>query len=1408
MKQLVLDEPITIDAFFQQLHEKQLVLTEQNGDLVLRSFGGQLKASDISKIREDSSIVDFIKENKTELVAYLAAKKKTLPNGKVDLEKISSIYELSPLQEGMLFHDLYDRELNTYTEQFKVDFPSGVDKDILRKSLKYILDKHSILRSSFIYDKLTVPVQCVYNEVPLPFFELNLVDTDKPQQQEMIEAFYKKDRKEGFDFEKPPLMRFTLIKLTSQHYRMVWTYNHILIDGWSLQVLVGELLNAYQVFSKGGNFAVEEDRYEDFIKYIKTKDITEAQAFWTKYMEGFETPTLLPFLENHKESTRGRGVAEESYLEFDEGFSSQISNYAQNNQITVSTLIQGVWSFLLSKYTGSKDTIFGVTVSGRPADLDNAEERVGLYINALPLRSRLAADQKIPDWLSAIQKEHTHAREYQYNSLNDIQKWNNIEGALFDSIIVFEKYPVGELLSQDWLLKADNAVSRTQNNYTLSIKVSSGKNLSIVFSYYQTLLDEYYAEMIKRHFENILRQIVNNTCENTEGLKLLTAEEEKQLTLDFNPPLISTAGASTFLDLFNVQVKERPDAISVMFGESAISYRQLDEQSNQLANYLLACGIKKNECVGICMSDYLDKVVIAIFGILKSGAAYLPVDTELPQDRINYMLEEARIKILISHHSCGAINSAAQNIQVIFADTDWDSILTQPVTKPLSAPSAEDLAYVIYTSGSTGKPKGVMVTHHNLADYLVGAALRIPIPGNSSYGLMSTFSADLGNTVLFGSLINGGKLHLFTKELLSDAVFLHGYFLQHKIDVIKIVPSHWRALETESGLLLPAHTLVFGGEALNARQLQRIIDASPGLNIFNHYGPTETTIGKLVYKIDNNKIYSTIPVGQVFSNSRAYVVTEDLSICPVGVLGELLLGGDGVARGYLNQPEITRQKFIQDPFCKGRHDMVYRTGDMVRRLPDGNIEFCGRADNQVKIRGYRIEIGEIQSVLEDSEMVQQSVVVAMEDENGDNRLVAYIVAGEQYAETELKKFLASRLPNYMVPSLFIELKAIPLNANGKINRKALPKAEMQTTELIVQAEAVTENEKKLLHIWKEVLKNDNVGINDDFFELGGHSLTAIRLIGRINKTFSVKIPIGAIYTYTTIALQAKQFLTATADDDNSKLIAINKGAGKRPLFFIPGSSGSTLVYEALGKQLGQDQPFYTIQPKGFNGKAEPFTSMEAMASDFIKLIQQVDPRGPYCIGGYSFGGPVAYEMALQLRRKGFEVAGLIILDSISPLNKITSEEITTYEQWICSSVAVYEKYYGININVTVPELTGYTKDEQIAIVAAKLKAIGMDIPAEQLKGFINVSLSNDLISATYKPDANVKPDIPVLLLKSSEQDPERAQFYEGVLAVNADMGWKELVSGPFTIHNVPGNHHSFLFSPNVEVVAELLKSIL
>ena len=1080
----------------------------------------------------------------TDLDKFLA---KTF-NGKPRTEIVESLYPLSSLQAGILFHGLYDADSGTYISQFSCN-TAQIDIPVFTNSWQAVMQQYSILRTAFYHDAFTVPLQCVYKQVPLPITVLDYRAFSGAELTAAIHRFETDDVKKGFNFSEPPLMRITLIRVTDESYRMFWTMHHILLDGWSMPLVLETFLTTYESLLSGQEpVAVKEDQYGDFIKYIADSDKVQEETYWRNYLHGLEENTLLPFIQKTAERTKGVGQSKSVILNVDNAATKKIQAYSQRNRVTVNTIMQGVWAYLLYAYTGRNQVVYGAIVSGRPDSLPDVEQRVGMYINTLPLYAVINKAETITEWLQHLQEDQVQSRQYQHTSLNDIQGWTGMQGDLFDSILVFENYPISKVVStRKWVLQLNDIRIHDQNNYPLTIAITSSEQIEIQFNYNSSLIEPFYVHKLREHFEHVLSQLTDDTKNILEDIHVLTAAEKQQLQVQFNDTAVAYLQPQTITALFAEQSAKTPQLAAVVLGKERLNYAELNQKSNQLAQYLSARGIERETLVAVCMERSIE-MIVSILGILKAGGAYLPVDPDYPADRISYLLEDSGARLVLSSTKTGFNLQVPDGVDIIEVDGAWPQISTCPVTNlPLEIESHQ-LAYVIYTSGSTGKPKGVMIEHSGVANLALSQATALRLQPGMKTLQFASIGFDASCYEIFNTLLSGGCLVLCTKEDLLSAQQFEALVNEHEIDVAVLPPSYQLAIAAHTGTI---STIVSAGEPLNEAVCKNL--QAKGVRVINAYGPTENTVCVTLtdHPVQEN---GTIVIGKPIANVQVYLLNSENELSPIGITGEICVAGAQVGRGYLNRPQLSAEKFVQDPFSKNNEDRMYRTGDLGRRLPDGSIAYVGRMDDQVKIRGFRIELGEIETVLEQSDLVQQAVVLAKEDSEGNKHLAAYVVPNGGFDKEELIDYLLGKLPEHMLPNYWTALERMPVTASGKIDRKALPDPEAPTLTAGEFAAPRNETEEKLVEIWKELLDAETISIHDNFFEIGGDSLLAIRLLSYILKELKTEIKIGDIFEHPTVALLAAQL-----QKDSGTALPVAIAVRQRPPF-IPLSFGQERLW--------------------------------------------------------------------------------------------------------------------------------------------------------------------------------------------------------------------------------------------------------
>ncbi|MHA6193813.1 non-ribosomal peptide synthetase [Pseudomonas wadenswilerensis] len=1032
----------------------------------------------------------------------------------VAVAEIADIYPLSPMQQGMLFHTLYEKAAGNYVNQMRVDV-EGLDVARFQAAWQALVDQHDVLRAAFVSD-LERPLQVIRKQVVAAFAEQDWRGRDHSP--EALKAWADGDRQRGFDLEQEALLRLTLLRTGDDRHHLVYTSHHILMDGWSNSRLLGEVLQRYH----GQAPALSAARYRDYIEWLQRQDAAASQRFWSEQLAVLDAPTRL--VQVLKPDGAASGYVDLHYA-LDREDTRKLGDFAREQRVTLNTLVQAAWLLLLQRYSGQASVTFGATVAGRPAELAGIEEQLGLFINTLPVVGSPRAEQSVADFVRQVQDLNLALREHEHTPLYDIQRWAGQGGeALFDNILVFENYPVSEALqaAAPADLRFGSVITQEQTHYPLTLIVQANDSLAVRFNFDRQRFSESGMARLAGHFDQLLRGLVADATAPLGELPMLDAQERQQVTQRWNDTAVAF-DAGSVQELIEAQVWATPDAIAVRLGERTLDYAALDRQANRLAQRLVALGVGPDVLVGISLERSLE-LVVGLLAILKAGGAYVPLDPAYPRERLDYMLRDSGVKLLLSRSGLHDNRGERLDLDRVI---DWaDHGDVAPVQVPVHA---DNLAYVIYTSGSTGRPKGVEIRHGALSNHMLWMQGELKLTPQDRVLQKTAFSFDASVWEFWLPLLNGAQLVLATPALSDDLALLWSEVEGQRISVLQLAPSVLQALlpGVRPGQLDSLRTLAFGGEALGATLVEQLRQQWSG-QVYNLYGPTEATIDTSSLLIEGPVDTAVAAIGRPIANVRTYVLDANLQACPLGSAGELYVGGDSLARGYHGRADLTAERFVPDPFTPGAR--LYRTGDLVRQRADGVIDYLGRIDHQVKLRGLRIELGEIEALILAHPAVREAVVLAR-----DNQLVAY-VAGDGSLQDELKALLARDLPGFMVPAQWLFLEQLPLTPNGKLDRKALPQADTVQSAYVAP---VSELEQQLAAIWEEVLQVERVGLADNFFELGGHSLLAVQMLVRIRDQLRCEIALRELFEKSTLGdlcavVEAKRGQVDHAQDELTK----------------------------------------------------------------------------------------------------------------------------------------------------------------------------------------------------------------------------------------------------------------------------------
>ncbi|MBA1231550.1 amino acid adenylation domain-containing protein [Pseudomonas viridiflava] len=1010
---------------------------------------------------------------------------------------IQDIYPLAPMQQGMLFHSLFEQDAGHYINQLRVTV-GGLDVPRFRAAWQSAVDTHDVLRSGF-FSHAEQSLQVVQRQADMPFGVLDA--RGKPNH--WLDDWANDDRQQGFDLAHGPLLRVALLQTGDDTYQLIYTSHHILMDGWSSSRLLGEVLQRYS----GQTLSKQAGRYRDYIEWLSAQDADLSERFWTQQLAELDEPTRL--VQALKSSASGQGHADYVQL-IDANGTQRLNQFAREQRVTLNTLVQSAWLLVLQRYTGQSRVTFGATVAGRPADLPGVEEQLGLFINTLPVIASPRPEQTVADWVQQVQAKNLALREHEHTPLYDIQRWARTGGeALFDNILVFENYPMSEALQRapDGLVFSELR-NQEQAHYPLTLVIEAADVLSVRFSYDRQHFSAEAIAQLAAHFDHLLQSL------SAEASACLG---ELSLPVGWTQAVQVWPTTQCAHQHFEAQAARNPQAIALSLGAETLSYDQLNQRANQLAHKLREQGVGPDVRVGLAAERSLD-MIVGLLAILKAGGAYVPLDPDYPQDRLSFLMQDSGIELLLTQASVRDRLPVPAHVQCLLIDASLDGYSAE---NPVNHTTPDNLAYVIYTSGSTGKPKGTLLAHHNLMRLFAATDDWFAFNEQDVWTLFHSFAFDFSVWEIFGALLHGGRLVIVPRETSRSPQDFHALLVEQQVTVLNQTPSAFKQLmhvACESEKPLALRSVIFGGEALDVTSLtpwfDRFGDQTPRL--INMYGITETTVHvtyRPITQADTQNPAS--PIGEAIPDLSWYVLDADFNPVAQGCSGELHIGHAGLARGYHNRAALTAERFVPDPFSTdgGR---LYRTGDLARYRASGVIEYAGRIDHQVKIRGFRIELGEIEARLQAQAHVREVTVLALEDQ-----LVAYLVPTDpeqdpQTLREALKIELKTHLPDYMVPSHFVLLDRLPLTANGKLDRKALPvpdASQLQAHYVAPQGEL----EQQLAAIWAHVLKVEQVGRTDNFFELGGHSLLAVQMLVHVREQLQHEVSLKDLFERPTLA---------------------------------------------------------------------------------------------------------------------------------------------------------------------------------------------------------------------------------------------------------------------------------------------------
>ncbi|MBW4424871.1 MAG: amino acid adenylation domain-containing protein [Nostoc desertorum CM1-VF14] len=1301
----------------------------------------------------------------------------------------------------------------------------------LKQTFNEIVRRHETLRTTFAMVEQQ-PVQLIVPSltIPLPLIDLRNFDQECEIQVRRIATA---EAQHPFSLTTGPLLRVKLLQVDEAEYVLLLNLHHIVADGWSIGVLIRELGVLYKAFVEDKRCLMSTllpelpIQYADFAQWQREwlqavgengcSPLQTQLVYWQKQLDGISvlnlpTDRLRPAVSTY------RGAKQ--FLELPHSLTQALETLSYQEDVTLFMTMLAAFQTLLYRYTQQEDIVVGSVIANR--NRSELEGLIGFFVNSLVLRSDLSGNPTFRELLNRVREVTLGAYAHQDLPFEKLVEELHPERdlsrhPLFQVVFSLQNTPIEALELPGLKLSLfdfDSKIAKLDLEFHLWRDLETLKG-EIVYS--TDLFDQSTITRMLGHFQILLESIVANPKQHISDLALLTEGERQQLLIDWNDTKKTYPNGKCFHQLFEAKVEKSPDAIALVFGNQQLSYKELNIRSNQLAHYLKKIGVQTETLVGICVERSAE-IIIAMLGILKAGGAYLPLDPSYPQERLNFMLQDAQVSILLTEEKLIQHFTEFSN-QIISIDKHWATIKQYSRENPNSCVTLENLAYVIYTSGSTGQPKGVLIEHRGLSNL---AAEQIEVfnlqPSNRILQFASlSFDASIFEIVM--ALQTGATLYLANKECLLPGKSLFQLLREKAITHVTLPPAVLAVLPTES---LPAlQTIISAGESCSEDIVKRCWN--PSRRFFNAYGPTEATVWSTVAEIKS--VSEKPPIGRPIANTEIYILDKHLQPVPVGILGELCIAGDGLARGYLNCSELTAKKFISNPFHDKKGARIYKTGDLARYRADGNIEFLERIDNQVKIRGFRIELSEIETVIRQHNNVEKAIVIAQGNLYDNKHLIAYIVSKPPQEQTiiELRQFLKEKLPEYMIPKAFVILDSLPLTANGKVDHYALKAIDTQSRSIDKAFIAPrTPTESTLAKIWAEVLNVENVGIHDNFFDLGGNSLLAIRLLDQINKQFERDLPLSNLFLNQTIDSLAIALYTKTDSLAWSPLVPIQPNGSNPPFFCVHPIFGVVFPYYELAHQLGKNQPFYGLQPIGIDGET-PLNRIEDMATHYIEALRSVQPKGPYFIGGWSFGGWVAFEMAQQLQNSGEEVALLAVLDTVAPI-KSNLPSLSNAFKFIFTTVAPYMWPFFLDYLYLI---TAHSKNHinnltyRFPNFQKLMRALQTNLFSHFIqKGDATVNLVSEESKLRLLNESAIVPMLRVFYANSQavlnyvpQVYPKRINLFRTKVQLNvaeedASMGWDQLAVGETEIHHIPGNHLTMLRKPHIQVLAAQLRACI
>lgn len=1321
----------------------------------------------------------------------------------------TAIYPASHGQQRMWFLHEYSEHLPVYVTTSSFHLVGPFDEELLIGAVADVVRRHDTLRTAFVTEGEQL-FQHVTLSGDFAFEAQNFQTVPEAEREATARRYLEEVASRSFDLAAAPGFRVVLARLGPEEHALCLVLHHIISDGWSRSNLWREVNACYTARSAGVGMPLPPlpVQFVDYaawqLRQLAGGTFDKQAEYWKTQLADKLEPLYLPSdrPRPQKESFRGARTT----LVLDADLTARLTMRAREEGATLFMILLAAYKTLLHRYTGSVDLLVGVPIANRPRV--EVEALVGFFVNTLVMRTDLSGDPTFRELLGRVKETAVQAyanQDMPFDRLVEILQIPRHAGVtpVFQVSFALQDFPdvsleLPDIRATPWPVATHTA------KFDLHLAVEKvGAEWVATAEYRTDLFDADRVERMLGHWRVILESIAHDPGQTLTNIPLLTEHERHQLLVDWNRTGREYPKDKCLQQLFEEQVQRSPDAVAVVCDSESLTYLELNTRANRVAGHLQSLGVGPDALVGLCVERSLG-MIVALLGIVKAGGAYVPLDPKLPRDRLKLLLDDIKAPLILcqrtTHERLLACAGESYPAGKILLLEDFAvGLAGSDGSDPPCGNTPLNLAYVMYTSGTTGQPKGVMVTHRGIVRLVIQPDY-VKLGPDDVLLQFAPLSFDASTFEIWGSLLNGAKLVISGNELL-DFTELGKIITGHRVTTLWLTAALFhQMMEQQPAALVGVRQLLAGGDVLSPAIVRKYLEMPGHGRLINGYGPTENTTFTCCGVFNRaEQIVNSVPIGRPISGTSVYILDKQGEPVPVGFVGEIYAGGDGLARGYLNAHELTETRFVPDPFSLDSQARLYKTGDLARWRADGNIEFVGRADHQVKIRGYRIELGEIEHALRRCHGVSDVAVVASVTKSGDKMLLAYLVAATEEAPTSatLRAELAEMLPEYMIPNCCHLLDELPLGSNGKLDRKALE--ELDGVELTQGGEVVvaeTELERRLVGIWQEVLGKDRIGTHDNFFELGGHSIQAAQLAIEIENLVGQTLPISALFESPTIASLARRLSDEQWAPAWSSLVPLQPMGFKPPLFVVHGVGGDVYGFLGLAKQFAPAQPVYGIQAVGLDGSEPRHTSVEEMAVRYIKEIRSFQPDGPYHLCGYSMGGLIAYEMARQLHYQG-QTALLILLDTLptAPIPLV---------------------FHAFNIISRMPG--------RFLIHFRRFWAIPMAKKANYFRGRL-YALRNLILKNSAKPHLlkNIDPEGRTTEIKASESDyfvevsrSYSLSFYSGSLDYFACEGsgfswklyWRFLTGGRVRFHRTPVKHAEILVPLNIPELAQAIETVL